>query len=479
MFHFKSIMSRIVFLHVLAVMVTALFTPLVLYWFLSSDVDNLQHQAMREQIDALARHLVLRSDGGWSFDLPPSLRDQYSEAYGRYAYAVVDDAGRVLFSSSKEEVSVFPVRDLSSGIQFLEAQQGTRTISGMSLRKQFDGKSVWIQVGEDLAHRDVIIDDVVANFFRHVGWVTVPILLLLLAIDIVIFRRAMQPLLRASDRARQISPAQIDVRLPIDDIPREILPLVTAVNQALIRLEQGFRNQREFTADAAHELRTPLAVLRTRIETMPDRRAAEALQRDIEGMSRVVSQLLDAAELETLVIDPEDRADLRAVCAQVAEFVAPLALVQERTIALSGAEGHVWVKGNAEMLRRAVRNLVDNALNHTPKATEVDIVVTDQGTVSVLDQGEGVPIAERERIFERFWRRNRRRSGGAGLGLSIAKRIVEAHGGTITVENRPAGGAAFSMCFPLAQAATTHSNRESLSATGGLIERAAEAASNP
>jgi signal transduction histidine kinase len=307
------------------------------------------------------------------------------------------------------------------------------------------GRAVRIQIAEDLSHRDVLVDDVVANFFRKVGWVTVPILLLLLATDIVIFRRAVQPLLRASERAGHISPTRIDVRLPTDDIPREILPLVIAVNRALDRLEQGFRRQREFTADAAHELRTPLAILRTRIETLPDRQAAGALHRDVEGMSRVVGQLLDAAELETVVVDPNERADLHEVCAEVAEFVAPLALGQGKSIALSGAEGPVWIKGNAEMLRRAIRNLLENALNHTPKGTDVEIVVGEHGTVSVLDQGEGVPVTSREQIFERFWRRDRRRAGSAGLGLSIVKRIVEAHGGTITVKNRPTGGAEFSM----------------------------------
>ncbi len=270
---------------------------------------------------------------------------------------------------------------------------------------------------------------------------------MLLATDIVIFRRAVQPLLRASNRAEHIGPARIDVRLPIDDVPREILPLVIAVNRALDRLEQGFRWQRKFTADAAHELRTPLAILRTRIETLPDQRAAETLYRDVEGMSRVVSQLLDAAELETLVVDPDERADLQAVCAEVAAFVAPLALAQEKSIALSGAEGPVWIKGNEEMLRRAILNLAENALKHTPKGTDVEIVVGETGSVSVLDQGAGVANANRERIFERFWRGDRRRAGGAGLGLSIVKHVVEAHGGTITVENRPTGGAEFSLSF--------------------------------
>lgn len=451
MFRFKSIMSRIIFLHVVAIAVTAIFIPLVMYRLLDSDVGNLQRRALREQAELLARHLTLLSDNRWSFELPQGLRDQYSEAYGRYAYSILDNSGQVLFSSSRtDRMPIFPLEDRAAQITFFETPRGHLTLSGASLQKDMDGRTVWVQVAEDLAHRDVLIDDVVANFFRKVGWITVPILLLLLLTDIVIFRRAVQPLLRASDQVKRISPTRIDVRLPTDEIPKEILPLVNAVNLALNRLDQGFRRQREFAADAAHELRTPLAIMRTRIETMPDKGAIPALNRDIESMSRVVSQLLDAAELETLTIDPNEKADLKQVCTELSEFIAPLALAQGKTVALSGAANPVMIPGNPEMLRRAVRNLVENALNHTPKGSTVEIVVGEQGTVSVLDEGEGVPVAKRELIFRRFWRRDRRLPGGAGLGLSIVKRIVEAHGGTITVDNRPTGGAVFLMSFPLA-----------------------------
>src|SRR5262249_37735881 len=104
----------------------------------------------------------------------------------------------------------------------------------------------------------------------------------------------------------------------------------------------------------------------------------------------------------------------------------------------------VWVKGNPETLSRAIRNLAENAINHTPQGTAVEIVVSEAGSVCVLDQGPGIPANERELVFRRFWRRDRRRAG-AGLGLSIVRRIVEAHAGTITIENRPTGGAQFSL----------------------------------
>jgi signal transduction histidine kinase len=427
--------------------ITAIFMPLVLYWFVKSAANDLHDDAMREQADLVARYLVLRADGGWTLDLPPALQAFYSQAYGRYAYAILDDGGRVLFSSLKGQLPVFPQDKRSSDVVFMQTRQGDAAMSGVSLEREMPGRTVWVQVGEDLAHRDVIIDDIVADFFKRVGWITLPILLFLLAIDIVIFRRALRPLLNASEMAKQINPRRTDVRLSPHDIPKEILPLVQAVNQALDRLEAGFRIQREFTADAAHELRTPLTILRSRIDTLADRGISRALHKDIEGMARIVSQLLDIAELDTFSIDPQEKADLRAVCAEVAEFAAPLALAQGKNIALSGTEASVRVHGNPEMLSRAIRNLVENAINYSPPGTTVEIVVADDGVVRVLDEGPGIKTDERELIFQRFWRRDRRRTGSAGLGLSIVQRIADAHGATVSVENRPTGGASFSLSF--------------------------------
>ncbi|WP_319797198.1 ATP-binding protein [Nitrobacter sp.] len=447
----KSILSRIVALHLVAVIVAAVLLRFVLHWSLASDIATLQLNTMAAQIEIFARHLEPASRGGWSLHLPDGVRDQYSDAYDRYSYAIIDDAGKVIFSSHASKQPLFAIDPDATGIVPYRARtpRGARTIAGASARKDIDGHPVWIQVAEKLSHRDVIVDDVLANFLRQVVWIIVPVLLLLLVADTIIFRLAMRPLHRASDRAKHISPTRLDVRLPTDDMPPEILPLVEAVNQALDRLELGFRSQREFAADAAHELRTPLAILRTRIETLPHSEASRALGRDVENMSRVVSQLLDATELETAVVDPESVADLHEVGVEIAEFIAPLALKRGKSIELIGVDEPVLIVGNAEMIRRATRNLVENALHHTPEGTTIEIVVGQDGSISVIDNGDGVPPENRESIFKRFWRRSTRASGGAGLGLSIVKKIVEAHHGSITVEDAPGRGARFIMRFPL------------------------------
>jgi signal transduction histidine kinase len=438
---FKSLIWRIVFLHIVAVAVVAIFLPLVLFWLLNSEIDQLHRDAMRAQAEVLAERIVAQPDGLLTFNLPDSLKGLYSEAYGRYQYDIRDAEGNLLFSSRRK-----------TGTATAAPPPLSETISGAGVTRTIDGKVIRIRVAEDLAHRDVIIDDIVSNFFRRVGWITIPILLILLGIDIIIFRRAVAPLWKASEEASNIGPARTDIRLPTEQIPREIMPLVTAVNQALDRLEDGFRVQRQFTADAAHQLRTPLAILRTRIETLGDGVARQALHADIEGMSRIVAQLLEIAELDTLVLDPGETADLRAVCAEVVGSIAPLAIAQHKDIALRGTEAPVLIHGNSVMLQRAIFNLAENAIKFTAKDTSVDVDVSEDGAVSVRDCGPGIAEAERELIFHRFWRADRQRSDGAGLGLSIVRAVADDHAATVEVENLPGGGAQFTLRFRLADA---------------------------
>jgi signal transduction histidine kinase len=444
---FQSIISRIVILHVVAVVITSILMSLALAWLLSYATNNIHNKAMEEQAVEVGEHLSAGYQGKLELDLPLDLLGLYSQEYGRYFYAVLDERGNVLFSSLKDRSALFPGAPRSADVEFLQERHGTATVSGASLRKTVDDQTVWVQAGEDLANRDVLTDDIVASFYKNVGWITLPILLILLITDIAIFRRALWPLRQASDIAAEIGPARPGLRLPTEEIPREVRPLVLAVNRALDRLEDAFKVQRDFTADAAHELRTPLSILRTRIDFLQDQQTREALRHNVEGMAHIIGQLLDIAELDAVAIDPSEKADLHAVAAEVAEFVAPLALAQGKNVALYGATGPVWVNGNPEMLSRAVRNLAENAINHSGPGSTVEFVVEKDGTISVLDHGPGIPEHERELIFRRFWRRDRRKAGSTGLGLSIVQRIAELHAARITVENRAPTGARFSLKF--------------------------------
>jgi signal transduction histidine kinase len=260
-------------------------------------------------------------------------------------------------------------------------------------------------------------------------------------------RRALAPLKQVSRVAEKIDSATADTRLPTRYVPTELVPLVNAINLALDRLEHGLMRQREFNANAAHQLRTPLAVLSANIQTMQDKTTAAKLIYDIEQMSRIVNQLLLVARLETTSHLSNEPIDLLAIATDVATNLAPLAIASGRHLEILNGTGPILVQANAEALRAALSNLVENALCHTPPETTVSIRLTQQPTVEVVDCGPGVPADKRDQIFERFWKGDRN-GKGAGLGLAIVKHIMTALQGSVSISDNPGGGAAFTLRFP-------------------------------
>lgn len=445
MTRFRSIISRVVALHVVAIGVTSVLMPLALYWLLNQAANNLHRDALRGQAVTVGSFLRPRPDGGLDLDIPDDMRPLYSDGYGLYGYAVLDADGKVLFSSRADGLALFPPGEAAPGEWVMRRRHTGSVLFGVSVVRPVGERLYWVQIAQDLSHRDVIIDDIVTSFIPSVAWITFPILLVLLLIDILIFRRALEPVREASNTAAAIGPKRTDVRLPEQSMPTEVVPLVHAVNEALERLEAGYRAQREFTADVAHELRTPLAIMRARVDSLDAGAVQDALRNDLVGMARTVGQVLDIAELESFVIGEEAKADVHAVCSEAVAFMAPVAVGAAKTIALTGSEGPVWVRGNADALFRAVRNLVENAIRHTPAGGTIEVEVLADGTVHVLDDGPGVPEDDRQSIFRRFWRRDRTQAESRGLGLAIVARVAEAHGGSIEVQNRPEGGAMFTL----------------------------------
>lgn len=445
MTRFRSIIARMVALHVVAIGVTSILMPLALYWLLNEAANNLHRDALRSQAYTIGGFLRPQPDGRLLLDIPPEVRPLYSGGYGLYAYAVLDTDNKVLFSSRLDGKPLFAPDEQSNRDWYIRRGTSGAVLFGVAVPRPVGEHVYWIQVGQDLAHRDVIIDDVVSSFFPRVAWITFPILLLLLAFDILIFRRALNPVREASMTAAAIGPQRTEVRLPEQAMPVEIAPLVHAVNRALDRLEGGFRAQRDFTADMAHELRTPLAIVRARVDSLEPGPVRDALRADLVSMTRTVNQVLDIAELEGFIVATDARADLHEVCADAVGFMAPLAVELSKTIALTGVSDPVWVHGHAEALFRAVRNLIENAIRHTPAGASIEVEVSADGVVRVSDDGPGIPPADRDRIFRRFWRRDRAKADSRGLGLAIVARVAEAHDGSVAVDNMPGGGAVFTL----------------------------------
>jgi len=226
---------------------------------------------------------------------------------------------------------------------------------------------------------------------------------------------------------------------------RDVTDLIRAEK---IRREQEER-QRAFVADVAHELRTPLAILRTKLDNLEDEAAAADLCNEVDAMTRLVSQMLAFARYELFRPESGEEADLREVCTAVATHLAPIAIREDRTIEVLADGPPVVVPGSPQALEQAIRNLVENAMRYAPPQSTVTVRITDEPAVHVIDRGIGVPVEKRQAIFSRFGRADRR-GDGAGLGLAIVKRIADAHGATVGVADAPGGGADFCISFRVA-----------------------------
>jgi signal transduction histidine kinase len=264
---------------------------------------------------------------------------------------------------------------------------------------------------------------------EHLSMIVLFIVLMMIALYTTL-HIGLRPLRRLSHLAAEIGPSTIHARLPVASAPREVAPLVEAFNAMLDRLETGWRAQRNFSANAAHELRTPLAILRTQVESLLEADERCAASEEFERLGRLIAQLLALAEAEGGALGQMSRFDLVALSRDVASDMASFVLSSGRTLGFDSALESFMIEGQADLAETALRNLLENAIRHTPVGVEILVTINAEGLVCVSDDGPGVPAEVEARLFERFSRGDPQGSG-AGLGLSIVRQIMERHGGTV------------------------------------------------
>jgi len=273
--------------------------------------------------------------------------------------------------------------------------------------------------------------------------VSIPITLSVTVVMLFATRRALRSIRTAAAAAAEISSDRAGARLPIEGLPSELVPLVGAVNEALRRIDEGNERRRRFIADAAHELRSPIAVLRTRLDALPDTPLKDTLSRDAERLSDLASRLLEMERTQCPALE-ETVFDLSAMAREAAAEIAPEMIEAGREVEVI-AEAPVRVRADRDALRGATLNLLRNAATHGAGAIRAR--VAPDGAIEVSDEGPGVPAGEGERVFEPFHRASRSRSG-AGLGLAISRQTMRAHGGDAVSVETDTPGAVFRLTLP-------------------------------
>jgi two-component system sensor histidine kinase QseC len=289
--------------------------------------------------------------------------------------------------------------------------------------------------------------DVRGELSQEIAWgnilpmiLALPILVIAVA---VMIQLGFRPLRRLENPIRHMAPERIH---PLDDrqAPKEVAGLVQAVNGLLKRLNLALERERRFSADAAHELRTPLTALRLNLEQLSDRHPEEfqGLTASVDRMVHLVEQMLLLSRVDSGSDFRPQRQDLLALVEQCIADVAPLALRKDIEPELETHCKTASVSCHDALVSTLMRSLLANAIQYSPPGTRITTLIepSEKGFVlQVCDQGPGIPTYDRERALSRFTRLDQRKGSGAGLGLAIARRIVELHGGQLTLADRPDG----------------------------------------
>ncbi len=325
----------------------------------------------------------------------------------------------------------------------------SRHISGGRLSARFT-----VMVAETVEGRNNLINEMMtAAVVRHLVFILVAGIVLWIGIG-----WGLKPLVRLEAALNRRTPS--DLRPIEHEVPQEVRHLIDAINDLMKRLGASIEAMQRFTANAAHQLRTPLAAIQTQAELASDAKDPEEISRRLEHLnrstkqtSRLINQLLSLARTHQENENFQSEAiDLKRLSEDVTRTYVPLAVVQEIDLGFEPEDPVSSIFGNEELIKEALKNLIENALNYCPKGSTVTVRLkqnTQHVVLLVEDNGPGISKGEQDKVFERFYRSETRDDEGCGLGLPIIKEIMERHGGSIEYRDmRPGSGAFFILVFP-------------------------------
>jgi len=396
---------------------------------------NLWDDTLQEQAREFLYGLHMHADGTAQIDLSPAWQSAYADPRADFAYTLFDVAGRPLARSPNlsTPLPLIPVAQGKSFAPVVLAGVGPDQRAVVSARTPQGGVLV-------VARGDIGREKLVDSLFQEASeelLVLLPFAAIALVLMWGITWWSLRPVTRASKEAAAVGAANPGGRISEHGLPREVRPLVAAANGALDRLAEAYAAERRITADAAHALRTPLAVLSLRLQRARHRGTIDwsAVENELAQITAMVAQLLDLARKEAQPRGDDIAAlpvvNLSRVIREAAAGVVPLVERQGRALEIDAPEA-VAVHGRADDLRDLVRNLLENALWHGRGTIRIGVCRDDLNhgrvMIDVVDEGDGVPPGMEEVAFGRFHKVHAD-SPGSGLGLAIVRHVARSHGG--------------------------------------------------
>ena len=374
----------------------------------------------------------------------PGLSSVFEVLKDDVIYRVVDAQGKVLLASDDGAHPFAPAgQPFNPQLKRFNLAPGGNLLHVATFALNRPGPQYYVQVARSERFQQALTQNDGGTVRLTTLIMTIVALLIFSAIVLCTIYRLVKPVQKVSLAASRITPRNLQARLATESLPCELVPLITAFNGALDRLANGYRVQQEFLATTAHELKTPLALMRGTVELGDSSDRAQLLA-DIDAMSRQIQQLLQLAECSESHNYIMAETDPTVVVADAIVKLDRLADSRDVAINTNALVQPILIKADRAALAILIRNLLENAIQHAPPGTTVQ-VLHDENGLTVRDYGPGIDQNDLPKIFHRFWR-GADSEGRSGLGLAICQQIALAHGWTISVDAANPG-AAFRISF--------------------------------
>ena len=412
---------------------------LLLWLVLQRNSDFLILDGLYGQAEEIVAALNFDREGQASLNMHEPMQTAYDAFFNNLKYRILDPEGSLLLSSEPDTGPLLPegTGRLSDSPEYFTLGAGDRILHVANFRFDKQGRDLIVQTARSDRFSELAREAIMPAVFETATVIALCGFAVFMVAIFMAVRNVTEKIRRISAQAERIDLNSMSSRLNKQGVPSELFHLVNAFNNVLDRLEAAYVSQQRFVANAAHEMKTPLTIIRGQVELHVEDTLRDRLLVDIDAMARTVRQILHLYQVQDIRNYNFATVDIRTIAEDVVETFAHHPEIARKPIRIDGLASCCMDVDRASVFA-ALRNLVDNAIKFTDTDADVIVSVTEYG-FAVEDSGPGFDPETRQHMFERFWRGNKSTTDGSGLGLSIVAEVARIHGGEVVASNAQNG----------------------------------------